>query len=190
MIKKIIRRLKIELSRKVGPVMIDGFRNSDGRKMKKTRYGSTTYFQGVDKIDIADNVYIAQHCFIDGSNGLTIGEGCQICSFVSILTHSSHISIRLYGKNYGGTEMKGYERGSTTIGDYTFIGPYATLMPGSKIGKGSIVSAYSYVKGYFPDYAVIAGNPAKVVGDTRKMDQPFLEKHPELQTYYDEWSRG
>lgn len=189
MIKRIIRRLKIELSRKVGPVMIDGFRNSDGRKMKKSRYGSTTYFQGMDQIDMGDNVYIAQHCFIDGSNGLHIGDGCQICSFVSILTHSSHISIRLYGKKYGGKDMKGYDRGSTEIGDYTFVGPYTTLMPGSKIGKGSIISAYSYVKGDFPDYAIIAGNPAKLVGDTRKMDHPYLENYPELQANYNAWNK-
>lgn len=189
MIKKIIRRIKIELSRKVGPVMIDGFRNSDGTKVKRTRYGSTTYFQGAENIVLGDHVYIAQHCFIDSSNGLKIGDGCQICSFSSILTHSSHISIRLYGKNYGGNEMKGYDRGSTSIGAYTFVGPYATLMPGTKIGKGSIVAAYSYVKGDFPDYSVIAGNPAKIVGDTRKMDQPFLDENPELQGYYNEWSK-
>lgn len=188
MLKKILTRLKIKLSRMVGPVMIYGFRSCDGCIMKKTRYGSTTYFQGIERIKMGDNAYIAHYCFIDGSNGLDIGDGCQICSFTSILTHSSHISIRLYGAHYSGRNMKGYTRGSTVIGSYSFIGPHATLMPGTTIGKGSIVAAYSYVEGAFPNFAIIAGNPATVVGDTRKMDQSYLEENPDLQDFYDEWA--
>lgn len=190
MFLKILRRIKIELARKVGPVMIYGFKNANGQKMKHTRFGSTTYFQGIDNIQMGDHVYIAQHCFIDGSQGLIIGEGCQICSFASVITHSSHISIRLYGNQYGGPNMAGYVKGRIHIGSYTFLGPYSTIMPGSHIGKGCIVSAYTYVKGEFPDFAVIAGNPAKVVGDTRDMDEPFLKDHPELQAYYKNWAES
>jgi acetyltransferase-like isoleucine patch superfamily enzyme len=62
-------------------------------------------------------------------------------------------------------------------------------MPGSNIGKGCIVSAYSYVKGTFPDYAIISGNPAIVVGDTREMDKEYLDNYPELQSYYDKWTK-
>src|SRR5690606_18523388 len=126
MFLKILRRIKIELARKVGPVMIYGFKNHDGQTMKRTRYGSTTYFQGLNNIQMGDHVYIAQYCFIDGSQGLIIEDGCQICSFASVLTHSSHISIRLYGRHYDNPEMKGYLKGSTSIGAYTFVGPYAT----------------------------------------------------------------
>ncbi|NEN22556.1 acyltransferase [Cryomorpha ignava] len=190
MFSKIYRRIKIELARRVGPVMVNGYKNPNGEIVKHTRYGSTTYFQGVENTKIGDHVYIAQHCFIDGSRGLKIDEGCQICSFVSILTHSSHLSIRLYGSEYKGSDMKGYVVGATEIGAYTFVGPYVTIMPGSTIGKGSIISAYAYVKGTFQDYAIIAGNPAKVVGDTRELDAPYLEKHPELLTYYNNWSHG
>jgi acetyltransferase-like isoleucine patch superfamily enzyme len=62
-------------------------------------------------------------------------------------------------------------------------------MPGTKIGKGSIVAAYSYVRGEFPDFSIIAGNPAQVVGDTRTKDNILLNQHPELQAFYDEWAK-
>jgi acetyltransferase-like isoleucine patch superfamily enzyme len=84
--------------------------------------------------------------------------------------------------------MKGYIRGSVDIGAYTFIGPHAIIMPDTTIGKGSIVAAFSYVKGNFPDFSIIAGNPAKVVGDTRKIDEQYLKEHPELNEYYTEWA--
>ena len=85
--------------------------------------------------------------------------------------------------------MKGYVKGSVFIGKYTFIGPHSVIMPGTKIGKGSIVSAYSMVKGDFPEFSIIAGNPAKVVGNTRNIDGPFLQANPELRTFYEEWAK-
>jgi carbonic anhydrase/acetyltransferase-like protein (isoleucine patch superfamily) len=40
--------------------------------------------------------------------------------------------------------------------------------------------------GEFPDYSIIAGNPAQVVGTTKKKDQEFLDKNPDLKkSYYD-----
>ena len=62
-------------------------------------------------------------------------------------------------------------------------------MPNTNIGKGSIVTAYSYVKGEFPDYSIISGNPAKIIGDTRDMDKEALTSNPELQSYYNEWTK-
>jgi hypothetical protein len=41
----------------------------------------------------------------------------------------------------------------------------------------------------FPDYSIIAGNPAKIVGDTRTKDTEILNSHPELKKYYDEWTK-
>ena len=130
------------------------------------------------------------HNFLDASNGLQIGEGCQLTNFISVLTHSSHISIRLYGAAYPESKNHfGYIKGSVSIGAYTFVGPHSVIMPGSKIGKGCLVTAYSFVKGEFADFSIISGNPAVRVGDTREMDKPFLEQHPELQSYYDAWTK-
>jgi acetyltransferase-like isoleucine patch superfamily enzyme len=63
-------------------------------------------------------------------------------------------------------------------------------MPGTRIGKGSLVSAYSYVQGVFPDYSIIAGNPAVIIGDTREKDQLFLNQNPELKKFYDAWTES
>lgn len=184
-----INNLRRRFASMFKPTMLYGFRRSDGALMKNTRYGSTTLFAGKEQLHIEDHVFINHYCFVDGSNGLRIGEGVQVCCWVSLLTHSSHISIRLYGSRYGGTEMKGYVKGAVEIGDYTFIGPHAIVMPNTRIGKGCIISAYSYVKGDFPDFSIIAGNPALVVGDTRTIDLPHLQAHPELLQHYNAWAK-
>jgi acetyltransferase-like isoleucine patch superfamily enzyme len=47
------------------------------------------------------------------------------------------------------------------IGDYASIGAGAILLPGCKIGKGSIVAAGAVVKGEVPENVLVSGNPAK-----------------------------
>lgn len=180
-------RIRFHLFKWFRPAFVGRYRRHDGVVLPRTRVSNTTHIVNPEKLDIADNVFIGHFGFIDASNGLRIGEGCQIGFYNCIATHSSHISIRLYGKAYGGSDMIGYVKGAVSIGAYTFIGPHCVVMPGTTIGKGCIVSAYSYVKGDFPDFSIIAGNPAKVVGDTRKLDEPFLQQHPELQAHYNEW---
>lgn len=184
-----INRFKHFFSKWFSPVMVGGYRRLSDRKiLPNIRISNTTYIQTPKSLDIDDHVFIGHFNFIDASNGLKIGEGCQITSYVSILTHSSHISIRLYGRKYVETKNKhGYLKGNVIIGPYSFIGPHCVIMPGTSLGKGSMVAAFSYVKGHFPDFAIISGNPAKIVGDTRDIDQTFLDEYPELKNYYSEW---
>jgi hypothetical protein len=55
--------------------------------------------------------------------------------------------------------------------------------------KKDQLKAYSYVQGEFPDFAILSGNPAQVIGDVRELDQVFLDKHPELKESYDIWAK-
>ncbi len=156
----------------------------------RVRIGSTTYVTYPSRLHLADDVFIGQYSFIESSQGISIGTGSQIGYYVTLSTHSSHMAIRIYGEKF--FEQKNpveYFRGKIEIGSYCFVGPYCTIMPGTKLGKGCLVSAYSYVRGDFPDFSILAGNPAKVVGDTRTLDKKALEKNPELQEFYDAWAK-
>lgn len=189
MIRKIKNRLRYRRAKRIGPEMIYGYTNAKGVFLKDTRISNFTRIENSENLEIDDNVFIGHFNFVEASNGIRIGEGCQITNYVSILSHSSHMSIRLYGKEYRrNQDLIGYVKGSVEIGAYTFIGPHTTILPGSKIGKGCIVSAYSLVDGEYPDFTVIKGNPAQATGDIRKMDQRILDKHPELKAYYQEWA--
>lgn len=143
-----------------------------------------------DKLEIGNNVFIWHFTILDTFNGIKIGNDCQIGTRVGIFTHSSHHSIRYYNKKYHEVyfdEHKGRVRGSVEIGDNTFVGANAIIMPNTKIGKGSIVSGFSYVQGEFEDFSIISGNPAKRIGDVRKVDYRFLKLNPELVDSYLEY---
>ena len=57
----------------------------------------------------------------------------------------------------------GQSRGDTVIGPDVWIGSEAWIMPGITVGPGAIVAAKSVVGRDVPPYAVVAGNPARVV---------------------------
>lgn len=179
---------KSRAAKNSAPQMIYGYTHN-GVVLKDTRIGSATSIVGEEGLILEDNVFIGQFNFIEATNGVFIGEGCQITNYVSIITHSSHIAIRLYGDQYRTTPNPiAYNEGKVHIGKYSFIGPHVTIMPNTTIGKGSIVASHSLVKGTFPDFAIIGGTPASVIGDTREMDEPYLSEHPELRTHYTKWS--
>ncbi len=54
-------------------------------------------------------------------------------------------------------------KGDTVVGDDVWIGTEAMIMPGVTIGAGAIVAARSVVASDVPAYAVVGGNPARVI---------------------------
>lgn len=50
-----------------------------------------------------------------------------------------------------------------TIGNDVWIGMNSCILPGVKIGNGAIIGAGSVVTRNVPDYAIVAGNPAKII---------------------------
>ena|SRR5690554_5704436 len=185
MLKRILYHLSKLFHGFYAPRMIYYKKDFQKKPIKNLRIGNTTFIDASKNLKLADNVYIGHHNFIEASNGVEIHEGCQITSFITMTSHSSHHSIRYYGSSYANFEDHlGYVKGAISIGKFTYIGPYVTIMPGTTIGEGSIISAYSYVKGTFPPYSIIAGNPATVVGSVTEKDKQFLDVHPELHHHY------
>ena len=109
---------------------------------------------------------------------------------MSIVTHSSHRSIRLLGRAYASHagEVPAYVKAPISIGAYSFIGPHSLIEAGAVIGKGVVICAYSHVRGAVPDFAIMAGVPAVQVGDTRQRDAALLARWPELAPHYAAWA--
>jgi virginiamycin A acetyltransferase len=59
--------------------------------------------------------------------------------------------------------MSAPSRGDTVVGHDVWLGYSALVLPGVEIGHGAVVAAASVVAGDVPPYAIVAGNPARVV---------------------------
>jgi acetyltransferase-like isoleucine patch superfamily enzyme len=169
--------------KKIKPEIIGGFKNSNGTFSVNTGVSNLTHVsQRNNNLYIGNNVFIGHFNYIDALNDkVTISDHAQITNYVSILTHSSHDSIRIEDLNQLDKETDAYKGvlniGEIFIGERTYIGPHTVIMPGTKIGKGCIVSAHSYVHGEFEDYSIIRGIPAKIVGSTKDRDAEIRSKY-------------
>jgi len=167
-----------------------------GRLLKHTRISSASVIEHEDRLVLGDNVFIGAFNFIEASGGITIEEGVQITSHSAIVTHSSHRSQRLLGPAFvtwptpPGGERPGWISGPIHIGAYSFIGPHSLVEANTRIGRGTLVCAGSFVRGTFPDFAILEGRPARVVGDSRRADERALARFPELQVLYDAWAKA
>jgi len=171
------------------PRMVWGYKDSTGEWRARTRISDTVFMYHPERIKIEDNVFVWHYTILDGTGGLEIGEGSQIGAWVGIFTHSSHIAIRIYGNHYQEIpeqEKKGYTIKDVTVGKYVFIGAGSRIFPGVTIGNGALVAAGSIVTKNVNDFEIVSGNPAEVIGDTKKLDKRYL-KDPQLMEWYNEW---
>ena len=173
------------------PRMRYGLRSGDGRWRPHSRVGTHTTIEAPGQLLLGDHVYIGQFNFIDASGGLTIGTGVQITNHVSVLTHSTHRAVRIEREQFWGhAAPAGVMRAPTSIGEWSFLGPHCTIAAGTTIGVGVVVRAYSYVHGEVPDFAIVQGQPARVIGDVREADRAWLAGQPAaLCERYEAWLR-
>lgn len=169
------------------PFMVYGFYNRVQKKfMKYTRVGSSVKIISKKDFDISDYVWIGHYSLLDASNGIELGAGVQTGPCVSIFTHSSHIAIRLLGKDYlEHNDRIGYINGKVTIGNYTFIGTSSIIFPDVTIGKGCLIKAGTIVTKSIPDFSIVSGNPAVVIGSTLDIDEKYFKDERVQKHYFD-----
>jgi acetyltransferase-like isoleucine patch superfamily enzyme len=85
--------------------------------------------------------------------GMHVGAYSYIAFDVALLSHDMTRGLYL----------------DTYIGENCFIGARSIIMPGVKIGDGSVVGAGSVVTKDVPSHSAVAGNPAKVLKENIKV---------------------
>ena len=107
---------------------------------------------------IGDNVWIGQNCFLHSAGGIIIGANVGIGPGVQILTSYHDTSTRNKPILKAPLIFK-----PVAIGNDSDIGVGAMIMPGVTIGRGAMIGAGSVVTRDVPDYAIVAGSPAKLI---------------------------
>lgn len=132
--------------------------------------GEYTYYHSFDDpLSFERNVLYA---FPFIGDRLVIGRFCSIAHGATfILNGGNHLTdtvssypFGIFGEGWEEAMPEAWpNRGGITIGHDVWIGYDATILPGVTVGHGAIVAAKSVVASDVPPYAIVAGNPARVV---------------------------
>jgi acetyltransferase-like isoleucine patch superfamily enzyme len=128
---------------------------------KDGRFEGVENYSGVDYcplIIIEDGVTFQQRCHVAAADTLIVGKNSTI-SFDVMITDIDHqyqdIDVRILNQPLIVNQ--------TRIGENCFVGAGSKILGGTILGKHCVVGANSVVRGYFPEYSVIVGIPAKIV---------------------------
>lgn len=122
-------------------------------------------------VKIGDNCRIYTRSFGSEPWMISIGNKVTITSGVILLTHDG--STWLMNDEKGRRYL--YRR--LEIGNNVFIGVNSIIMPGVKIEDNVIIAAGSIVTKSVPSGVIIAGNPAKIIGDYTAYQNEMLENY-------------
>lgn len=116
-------------------------------------------FQGVKFIGHAS--YIDYRSYIDNSRNIILGRDVVISINAIILGHDW--SPNIIRKVSHTDDINPCKLAEVSIGDNSFVGAGAIILPGTKIGKSCIIGAGAVVKGAIPDFSIVIGNPCKIL---------------------------
>lgn len=115
---------------------------------------------------------LAPYLYPGALESLVIGPFCQIAHGARFITASANhpmeglstypfpvfdpAAVEQYRDRFAGLP-------DTVIGPDCWIGHGALILPGARLGAGTVVGAGAVVGGETPPYAIVAGNPARVI---------------------------
>ena len=142
---------------------------------KNIEVGDYTYYDDMDDpLQFENNVLY--HFDMLGDK-LIIGKFCAIASGVKFIMNGANHQIDPISTfpfaifengwekiNTGVDLSKKYpHKGDIIIGNDVWLGFEALIMPGVKIGHGAVIASRAVVTKDVPDYAIVGGNPAKII---------------------------
>lgn len=129
-------------------------------------------------VALGDRSYIAAHAYVTGH--VTLGDNCSINPFAVVrgqvsaghgVRIGSHASVLGFNHRFDDPARpifeQGLEKRGIVIGDDVWIGSGALVLDGVCVGSHVVIAAGAVVTRDVPDYAIVAGNPARVIRDRR-----------------------
>lgn len=107
---------------------------------------------------LGNNIIVNTFCYLSGEGGLEIGDEVLI---------GSHVRILSAGHAIDGNDPSIWRNpltyGKIRIGHGAWIAAGVTILQGLEIGEGAVIGAGSVVTRNVPAFAIVAGNPARLI---------------------------
>lgn len=149
--------------------------------VKIVNYYNYTHVAPMRQVRLGGNAAISPDVAFTNAERITIGNGARIGSRCHLWAGPRDGRIIIGDDALFGPEVMltaatyGYNSGAPVtdqpmreadivIGNDVWIATRAVILPGARIGDGAVIAANSVVKGEVPAMAIVAGAPARIVG--------------------------
>ncbi|TFB09329.1 CatB-related O-acetyltransferase [Candidatus Atribacteria bacterium MT.SAG.1] len=109
---------------------------------------------------------------------LEIGSYVSIASGVKFILGGNHrmntFSTFPFKVKFCGERVEFLSKGKIVIEDDVWIGTDVLILSGAHIGKGAVIGARAVVSGKIPAYAIVVGNPGKII--KYRFDEKIIDK--------------
>ena len=109
-------------------------------------------------ISIGDWTTVGHHTFMFASASIAIGSHCLIAPFCYLIDANHGIARHALIREQPLTASRIH------IEDDVWLGLGVAVLKGVHIGRGAVVAAHAVVTSDVPDYAIVGGTPARVIG--------------------------
>ncbi|MBI2139416.1 acyltransferase [Candidatus Woesearchaeota archaeon] len=116
-----------------------------------------------ERVSLGNHVSINEYSLLDGDGELAVGDFTRISAHVKIITH-----ILSFEKKDVPLKLQEKRKKGVTVGKDVLLGAGCTLLPGITIGDGAIIGAGAVVTKDVRAFAIMAGVPAKEIGERGK----------------------
>lgn len=133
--------------------------------------------------------FVAAHAYV--TDTVTLGDDCTINPFATLrgaIRGGNGVRIGAYaclvGFNHGFADpdrpifKQGHTSKGIVLGDDIWIGAHVTIVDGVKVGNHVLIAAGAVVTKDVPDYAIVGGNPARVIRMRKDVAKPAVAKLP------------
>lgn len=120
------------------------------------------FFGSGKQVRIGNNSGIGVNCFV---GAVTIGDNVMMGPDVVILSANHKFDCLDVPMCEQGSSVS-----SVTIGNDVWLGTRVIVLPGKTIGNGAILAAGAVITKDVDDYAIVGGNPARVIKYRKRQD--------------------
>ena len=111
-----------------------------------------------ERLSVGNGTVINGYCYINAYGGIKIGKYCHMGKGLTVFSHNHNYNSE-FSIPYDDADIIA----PVEIKDFVWCGANVTIVPGVTIGEGVVIGSGTVVTKNVPDYAIIGGNPHRIL---------------------------
>ena len=131
----------------------------------------TSILAGKAGVVIGNYVHIASSCYLGGRAGIIFEDFSGLSQGVRIYSQTDDYNSGMYTNPTVPKEYTKIKSGPVKLEKHVIVGSGTVILPGCTLSKGTSVGALSLIRKTTEEWKVYFGNPARIIGSRKTIDE-------------------